>query len=68
MPVHSLSHLLTSARLAQSAERQALNLVVVGSSPTVGAVALAELNRPSTLDNKIQCTFDPHSTANTIIL
>ena len=25
-----------SARLAQSAERKALNLVVVGSSPTVG--------------------------------
>ena len=27
---------LTTARLAQSAERKALNLVVVGSSPTVG--------------------------------
>ena len=27
-------------RLAQSAERKALNLVVVGSSPTVGVVAL----------------------------
>ena len=27
---------LLSARLAQSAERKALNLVVVGSSPTVG--------------------------------
>ena len=26
-----------TARLAQSAERNALNLVVVGSSPTVGA-------------------------------
>ena len=26
------------ARLAQSVERQALNLMVVGSSPTVGAV------------------------------
>ena len=26
-----------TARLAQSAERKALNLVVVGSSPTVGA-------------------------------
>ena len=26
------------ARLAQSAERKALNLVVVGSSPTVGAL------------------------------
>ena len=30
MPVGSM------ARLAQSAERKALNLVVVGSSPTVG--------------------------------
>ena len=28
------------ARLAQSVERQALNLMVVGSSPTVGAVFL----------------------------
>ena len=28
--------ILTEARLAQSAERKALNLVVVGSSPTVG--------------------------------
>ena len=31
------------ARLAQSAERKALNLVVVGSSPTVG-VLLVSLN------------------------
>ena len=29
--------LQTTARLAQSVERKALNLVVVGSSPTVGA-------------------------------
>ena len=28
------------ARLAQSVERKALNLVVVGSSPTVGALAM----------------------------
>ena len=28
-----------SARLAQSVERKALNLVVVGSSPTLGANA-----------------------------
>ena len=36
---HSRYHNLrpTTARLAQSAERKALNLVVVGSSPTVGA-------------------------------
>ena len=32
------------ARLAQSAERKALNLVVVGSSPTVG-VSFAEWRR-----------------------
>ena len=38
--MHFLSHLFTSACLAQSVERKALNLVVVGSSPTVGAVAL----------------------------
>jgi hypothetical protein len=30
---------LSTARLAQSAERKALNLVVVGSSPTVGVFA-----------------------------
>ena len=29
---------LSSARLAQSVERKALNLVVVGSSPTVGVL------------------------------
>ena len=29
---------MSAARLAQSAERKALNLVVVGSSPTVGAI------------------------------
>ena len=29
---------LTYARLAQSAERKALNLVVMGSSPTVGVL------------------------------
>ena len=28
------------ARLAQSAERKALNLVVVGSSPTVGVLSI----------------------------
>ena len=28
--------MISAARLAQSAERKALNLVVVGSSPTVG--------------------------------
>ena len=33
-----------SARLAQSVERKALNLVVVGSSPTVGAVVQKHKN------------------------
>ena len=37
-------HLPASARLAQSAERKALNLVVVGSSPTVGAVVQKHKN------------------------
>ena len=32
-----------SARLAQSAERKALNLVVVGSSPTVGVFQVLPL-------------------------
>ena len=31
-----MSHARSQARLAESAERKALNLVVVGSSPTVG--------------------------------
>ena len=31
----------TEARLAQSAERKALNLVVVGSSPTVGGFRMS---------------------------
>ena len=34
------------ARLAQSAERKALNLVVVGSSPTVGVVRSMEREQP----------------------
>ncbi len=40
IPANSL---VATARLAQSAERKALNLVVVGSSPTVGACLLPEL-------------------------
>ena len=35
-PDSGLGHSLAQARLAQSAERKTLNLVVVGSSPTVG--------------------------------
>ena len=42
-------HCLSTARLAQSVERKALNLVVVGSSPTVGVfhvrIALMALPR-----------------------
>ena len=34
---------LLSARLAQLVERQPFKLVVVGSSPTVGALLLAEI-------------------------
>ena len=37
------------ARLAQSAERKALNLVVVGSSPTVGAFQKAHWRRCASL-------------------
>ena len=33
-----VSQQIDQARLAQSVERKALNLVVVGSSPTVGVV------------------------------
>ena len=33
------------ARLAQSAERKALNLVVVGSSPTVGVIASCQTKK-----------------------
>ena len=41
---------MARARLAQSAERKALNLVVVGSSPTVGVLALPQrLVRPAAL-------------------
>ena len=39
------------ARLAQSVERKALNLVVVGSSPTVGVwVARVRAEYPNQLD------------------
>ena len=36
---------LVAARLAQSAERKALNLVVVGSSPTVGVMVSIDVLR-----------------------
>ena len=38
---------ITSARLAQLVERKALNLVVVGSSPTVGRVLFPTPSRAS---------------------
>ena len=41
--------LSATARLAQSAERKALNLVVVGSSPTVGAFPMRQVNAPSVM-------------------
>ena len=37
----------TAARLAQSVERKALNLVVVGSSPTVGVSSSQACQRPT---------------------
>jgi hypothetical protein len=40
-----------TARLAQSAERKALNLVVVGSSPTVGAISSANKRRRNHMYN-----------------
>ena len=42
--------LLATARLAQSAERKALNLVVVGSSPTVGVCLFATRSRARCYD------------------
>ena len=39
---------MDNARLAQSAERKALNLVVVGSGPTVGAVFAQKPQRVQT--------------------
>ena len=38
------------ARLIQSAERKALNLVVVGSSPTVGARRIKKEEPPPGID------------------
>ena len=46
----------SQARLAQSAERKALNLVVVGSSPTVGVSSALGKGAP-----KWHCLFILHS-------
>ena len=45
-----MAHFLASARLAQSAERKALNLVVVGSSPMVGAAVQKHRSLTAELD------------------
>ena len=42
--------LVFQARLAQSVERQALNLMVVGSSPTVGVCCFKDDRRPAFVD------------------
>ena len=51
---------LINARLAQSVERKALNLVVVGSSPTVGVFPISmQRHRPL----KLPTQFSSHSVA-----
>ena len=51
--------LSASARLAQSAERKALNLVVVGSNPTVGDFAMASIFMCDLYDERAErCTHD----------
>ena len=45
-----MCQLPASARLAQSAERKALNLVVVGLSPTVGAAVQKHRSLSAELD------------------
>ena len=53
-----------SARLAQSVERNALNLVVVGSSPTVGESLLA-CNLGSTIFGPTNYMQNPHQNMRT---
>ena len=48
---------LAPARLAQSVERKALNLVVVGSSPTVGAFILVTFIIHAHLWDFCRCMF-----------
>ena len=43
--IAALVRLFSHARLAQSVERKALNLVVVGSSPTVGVLQRQQRSR-----------------------
>ena len=60
-PLHAPTLTLSaSARLAQSAERKALNLVVVGSSPTVGVFAMASIFICDVHDERAaRCAHDP---------
>ena len=46
----NMQSIFSIARLAQSAERKALNLVVVGSSPTVGAGRIKKEEPPPGID------------------
>ena len=46
------------ARLAQSVERKALNLVVVGSSPTVGVLLVALNEGISKSEYRTRVQFD----------
>ena len=52
------------ARLAQSAERKALNLVVVGSSPTVGVLQSRTFLPPSSRDIHNANNHNHHSSRN----
>ena len=52
-----------TARLAQSAERKALNLVVVGSSPTVGALPTGN-TQPQTQETNNRINNDLHRKPN----
>ena len=50
------------ARLAQSVEREALNLMVVGSSPTVGVIFAKQPTHPVTISEQnilAEPGFDP---------
>ena len=53
----------SGARLAQSVERKALNLVVVGSSPTVGDAQWSALLRPGSVYSSSSVLWRAHSAA-----
>ena len=55
------ARLWAKARLAQSAERKALNLVVVGSSPTVGVLRSSPVRRKKKIEKiKISIPIPRH--------